>query len=215
MAHIKKTWDKIFEEEKILPPIQEDIPKIADIFKENGAKKVLDLACGSGKHTVYLAEQGFAVYGIDISEEGIKKAKQWLKKKNLCADLVVGSIYKRLPYEDNFFDAVICIQSINHARIETIRRAIKEIERILKPKGFIFITTRKKVPKKQRLPFEDIAPHTYIPLEGREKGLVHYLFTKESLRKEFKSFKIDVWVDSRNDYYCLLGKLKDSKKERI
>lgn len=212
--YIKKIWDKIFREEKVLFPIQEDMPRIVKIFKKHEVKKVLDLGCGSGKHTIYLAEQGFKVYGIDISTEGLKKTKQRLKERNLKAKLRTSSIYKKLPYENNFFDAIVCIRTINHARIETTQRAIKEIERVLKPEGLIFVTTRKRRSKKRRRPFKVIAPYTYIPLAGREKGLVHYLFTKNSLKKEFRAFKSEIWLDDKEDYYCLLGTLRKPKKKR-
>ena len=44
------------------------------------------MGCGTGRHTLYLAKQGFQVYGVDIAEEGIKIAKQWLKENNLKAE---------------------------------------------------------------------------------------------------------------------------------
>ena len=58
---------------------------------------------------------------------------------------------------------------------------------------------------------------TYIPLEGKEKGVTHYLFNKNILRKEFRNFKIHtIWIEPRNEeekkkrkswesYYCLLA----------
>jgi len=209
---IKETWDKIFREEEVLLPIQEDFPKIVETFKEHKVKKVLDLGCGSGKYTIYLSEQGFEVYGIDISTEGLKKTKERLKEKGFKANLRAGSIYRRLPYPDNFFDAIICIRTINHAKIESIKRTIKEVKKILKPGGLIFVTTRRKREKEKRLPFKVIAPHTYIPLEGREKGIVHYLFTKKSLKEVFRSFKTEIWLDDQKDYYCLLGTLRKPEK---
>ena len=143
--------------------------------------------------------------------------KLWLKKENLKAALKAGNIYKKLPYENGFFDAVVSVQVIHHARINTIRKAIKEIKRILRPKGLIFITVRKFLPKKELLrlsqkkliwKLKKIEPRTFIPLTGKEKGLVHYYFNKESLKKEFKAFKIhNIWVDSRG-HYCLSGELK-------
>jgi len=209
---IKETWDKIFKNEKVLFPIEKDLPRIVKIFKKYKIKRVLDLGCGSGKHTIYLAEQEFEVYGIDISTEGLKKTEQRLRGKNLKANLRAGSIYEKFPYEENFFDAIICIRTINHARIKSIRRAIKEIKRTLKPEGFVFVTTRRKREKEKRLPFKVIAPHTYIPLEGREKGIAHYLFTKKSLKEAFRSFKTEIWLDKKKDYYCLLGTLKKPKE---
>lgn len=210
---IRETWDKIFREEGVLFPIQEDLPRIIEIFKEHKVKKVLDLGCGSGKHTVYLAEKGLDAYGIDISTEGLKKTEQRLRGENLKANLRAGSIYEKLPYEENLFDAIISIRTINHARIESIRRVIKEIKRTLKPEGFVFVTTRRKREKEKRLPFKVIAPHTYIPLDGREKGIVHYLFTKKSLKEAFCSFRTEIWLDKKKDYYCLLGTLKNRRNE--
>lgn len=212
----KKAWDEIYKVEKNLPPVQEEMQKIVNLFRKRNVKKVLDLACGSGRHSLYLAEQGLEVYGIDLSEEGIKTANYRLSMKGLRASLVVGSIYKRLPYENNFFDAVICTRSIHHAKIEAIRKAIEEIERVLKPKGLFFCTVRKKKISQIRTSLsKKIAPRTHFPLEGREKGVVHYLFNKRLIRKEFKNFRIhDLWVDSRDAYYCFLGELRENPQEK-
>jgi len=218
-----KQWNKIFKKKgKVFKKIQEGIPKILTLFKKHNVKRILDLGCGSGRHTVCFAKRGFDVYGIDIAKEGIKITKGWLEKEKLQADLKIGSIYKKLPYQDNLFDAVISTNTIHHARIKNIRKAIREIERVLKPKGLIFITVRKRkfrrfYPKltiiekygKQKTRYKVIGPRTYVPIEGGEKGLLHYLFNKELLKKEFKNFKIyDIWVDSNRRHYCILAELK-------
>lgn len=216
-------WNKIFKNKgRFFTKIQEDIPKILTLFKKHNVKRILDLGCGSGRHVVYFAKKGFDIYGIDIAKEGIKITKGWLGKEKLQADLKIGSIYKRLPYQNNLFDAVISTNTICHAKIKNIRKTIREIERILKPKGLIFITVRKRkfrrfYPKltiiekygKQKTRYKVIGPRTYVPIEGGEKGLIHYLFNKDLLRKEFKNFKIyDIRVDFNRTHYCLLGELK-------
>ncbi|MBI4119864.1 MAG: class I SAM-dependent methyltransferase, partial [Parcubacteria group bacterium] len=140
-----KQWDKIFKKHgKVFLSIQEDIPMVAREFKKNGVKHVLDLGSGSGRHIVYLAKQGFDMYGFDISESGIKISKDWLKKEGFHARFKTGSIYKKLPYQDNFFDAVISTNTIHHEKVKNIRKTILEIKRILKPGGLIFITVRKR-----------------------------------------------------------------------
>jgi len=221
-----KQWDRIFKKYgKVFTKIQEDMPKVVKIFKKHNTKKVLDLGSGTGRHAIYLAKNGFKVYGIDISDEGIKITKNWLKENNLKADLKVGSIYKKLPYKDNFFDAIISTNTLHHERIETIRKAICEIERVLRSGGLIFITVRRRkfrkfYPKltiiekygKQKTNYKVIEPRTYVPIEGGEKGLIHYLFNKELIRKEFENFKIhNIWVDSKRRHYCFLGELKNKK----
>ncbi|MEW6558107.1 MAG: class I SAM-dependent methyltransferase [Elusimicrobiota bacterium] len=212
-------WNEIFKKEgKVFTKVQEDIPKVLTLFKKHNIKKILDLGCGSGRHVIYFTKRGFDVYGIDISKEGLNITKSWLKKEKLKANLKIGSVYEKLPYQNNFFDAIISVQVIHHARIKTIRKAIREIERILKPNGLIFITVRKRMSKRELLKLsqekliwklKQIEPRTFLPLTGKEKGLLHYYFNKGLLRKEFKNFKIyDVWIDSTG-HYCLLGELKD------
>ncbi len=221
-----KQWNKIFKKYgKVFLKPQEDISKIVNLFKKHGVKKVLDLGCGTGRHTICFAKRNFDVYGIDIAEEGIEITKKWLKKERLQANLKVGSIYKRLPYKDNFFDAIVSTNTIHHEKIKNIRKTIQEIERVLKPKGLIFITVRKRkfkkfYPKlaiiekygKQKSKYKVIESRTYMPIEGGEKGLIHYLFNKGLIRKEFKNFKIyDIWVDSVGRHYCFLAELKNEK----
>jgi len=209
-----KQWDKVFKEKgKVFLKPQEDIPRIVKLFKKKGVKRILDLGCGSGRHTVYLAKHSFEVYGIDIAPKGIEITKSWLKKEKLKANLKIGNIYKDLPYSNIFFDALISTQTLHHNRIGNIRKLIKEIERVIRPRGLIFITVginraKKDIPKGKLWKIKFIAPRTFIPLSHEEKGLIHYWFNKKLLRKEFKNFKIyDIWVESNRRYYCLLGEL--------
>lgn len=215
MKLTKMAWDKTFKKEgKIFIEPQEDMPRIVKFFEGEKVRKVLDLGCGSGRHMVYLAKYGFDVYGIDIAKHGIKIAREWLKKEGLKAHLRVADIYEKLPYKNNFFDAIISIRALHHGKIGQIRKLIKEMERILKPNGLIFITVRKEVakkhiPKEKLFGIKFIAPRTYIILGGPDRGMPHYRFNKDILRKEFKSFKtIDLWIEPES-YYCLLGRLKN------
>lgn len=46
----------------------------------------------------------------------------------------------------------------------------------------------------------------YTPIEGKEKGLIHFSFNKELIRKEFKNFKnLNIWI--KQEHYCFLGEL--------
>ncbi|MEM2908795.1 MAG: class I SAM-dependent methyltransferase [Candidatus Bilamarchaeaceae archaeon] len=199
-------WNEVFKKEgKYFTKIREEIPGVLKLFKDRDVKRILDLGCGSGRHTVYFAKKGFVVYGIDIAKQGIKITKSWLKKENVKANLKIGSIYRKLPYPNDFFDAVISTQTIHHARIGNVRKAIREIERVLKQHGLIFVTVARKIKRR----YKQIAPRTYVPTEGVEKGLPHYIFNKKLLKKEFKNFRIfRIWVDSYKGQYCLLGELK-------
>jgi 2-polyprenyl-3-methyl-5-hydroxy-6-metoxy-1,4-benzoquinol methylase len=203
----RNEWNEIFKNKgKVFTEPQEDIPKIVRIFKKQNVKKVLDLGCGSGRHLIFLNKQGFEVYGIDIAKSGIGISKKWLRKEGLKANLKVGNIYRKLPYKTNFFDAIISTQTLHHDKIENIRKLIKEIERILKPNGLIFVTVLRFFLKKQ---MKLIAPRTYINATINDRDVPHYKFTENTLRKEFKNFKIlDLWIEQSGMHYCLLGKKK-------
>jgi SAM-dependent methyltransferase len=67
--------------------------------------KLLDLGCGRGRHSLTLAERGYHVTGIDLSEEAIKKARSKAEdRKILHATFEVGDMRDPLPYT---FDAIV------------------------------------------------------------------------------------------------------------
>lgn len=96
----------------------------------------VDLGSGRGNDVIRLAEEvgenGF-VYGIDISEGMITKAKENLKKFEVGNAEILQAELEKLPLEDNRVNLVISNCTINHA---TDKQAVwNEIYRILKPEG--------------------------------------------------------------------------------
>jgi len=202
MNKTTKAWEKIFQEKgKVFTEPHEDMDSVVRTLKKNGTKKVLDLGSGSGRHVVYLAKNGFSVYGLDNSSSGLDMTKKWLKEESLNAELVEQEMDDNFPWDNNFFDALISIQVIHHADIATIKKIISEVERVTKKNGFIFITVPKL--KNQGKNFKQIEPNTYIPLDGQEKGLPHHYFTPKELKDFFSNFNItDIHIDKGN-HYCL------------
>jgi 2-polyprenyl-3-methyl-5-hydroxy-6-metoxy-1,4-benzoquinol methylase len=45
--------------------------------------RALDIACGEGRNSIYLAKQGFSVTGMDISEKGLAKGERWARREGL------------------------------------------------------------------------------------------------------------------------------------
>lgn len=190
-------WEDIFKSEGITwYGIHEDMPKVAAAFKRAGAEKVLDLGCGSGRHMVYLSKRGFDVYGFDMSATGIRYTKQRLNAKGLKANVSVHDMSDGIPFRSGFFDAMISIQVIDHNTINGLKKIIREIGRVLKKGGMLFISVQSRralAGSKHRF----ISKYTYVPLDGGEKGLLHHYFTASTLRSAFKEFDIkDVHLDS-------------------
>lgn len=211
-------WEKIYQGEgqsykyyNILETPHTDMDKIIKLFKKNKVKRVLDLGCGAGRNTWYLANHGFEVYGLDNAPTGLKILKKALQERGLKAELRVGDAFTKLPYVDNFFDAVISVQVMQHAKEPTIIKAIKEIIRVVKPNGLIFITlcgrcSKGKVRYCLVQTAKKIAPNTYVPTQGNEAGLVHFIYNRGLIKKHYKKFKmIDLWRDDK-DYYAFIAK---------
>ncbi len=212
-------WDNIYKQGKseykyydITKP-HEDMNKIIRLFEKENVKKVLDLGCGAGRNLFLMAEKKFNVHGIDTSKQGMAIAKKVLKQNNIHAHLKVGNVFNVLPYEDNSFDAIVCVQVLQHAFEKEIKKAISEIKRVLKPNGLLFITlcgrySNKKIRYCIVKTAKKVAARTYIPTIGEEIGVPHFIYNKKILMKHYSGFKlIDIWKD-RKDYYCFLGRNK-------
>ena len=177
------------------------MPQVLGVLKEKKAQNVLDLGSGSGRHVVYLAQNGLAVFGLDNSPQGLAITRKWLAEEGLSADLQLGDMAARLPYGDDFFDTVISVQVIHHADVATIKGIIAEIERVLKKDGFIFITVPKLKHRDQA--YKQIEVNTFVPLDGPEKGLPHHYSSPEELREFFDNFDIaGIHLDAVK-HYCL------------
>jgi ubiquinone/menaquinone biosynthesis C-methylase UbiE len=104
--------------------------------------RILDLGCGSGWATRLLARmvgegpQGFGqVVGVDISDEMIRQARAASKEFDNVM-FVVGSS-AQIPWEENFFDKVLSVESFYYYPDQ--ERALAELFRVMAPHGRLFI----------------------------------------------------------------------------
>lgn len=99
---------------------------------------ILEIASGSGGPALYLAKKyQCRITGLDINEEGIKTASQTAANANITdARFQLADVNQCLPFEDETFDAVMCMDSANHFpdRLSVLRewhRVLKAGRRIL------------------------------------------------------------------------------------
>ncbi|MCL5239096.1 MAG: class I SAM-dependent methyltransferase [Candidatus Marsarchaeota archaeon] len=196
-------WDEVYKKKgKYFLKPQKDMPKLVGLFRRKHVKKVLDIGCGTGRHLIYLARNGFDVYGFDPSPTGIKIVRQWLRKEHLKAHARIYDMNNRFPYKTNFFDAEISTQVLHHNYPKRIRKVIKEVERVLKKNGILFFTVPKG--KTQGHHFKRVDFRTYLPLDGDEKGLPHFYFNEPLIKKFFKGFNIkEMHLDTTNKHYVV------------
>jgi len=92
-------------------------------------KNVLEIACGTGRFTVMLAERGANVVGLDISAEMLSEAREKARARGLgdAVEFLRGDA-GRLPFEDDEFDAVIAMRFFHLA--DTPAAYLDEIRRV-------------------------------------------------------------------------------------
>src|SRR3989440_3259715 len=105
-------------------------------------ERVLDLGCGSGWATRLLARlvgdgpNGFGqVVGLDVSDEMVRQARQ--ASKDFENILYVWGSAQQIPWEENFFDKVLSVESFYYYPDQD--RALAELFRVLAPSGRMFI----------------------------------------------------------------------------
>lgn len=107
----------------------------------DNCRKVLDAGCGSGRNLVYLLQNGFEVYGIDHNAESVEAVRALSKKLspgNSLDNFKIASL-EELPFEDAYFDLVICNTVLHFANgPEHFDQMMRSLWRVLKPGGYFF-----------------------------------------------------------------------------
>mgnify|MGYP005818770715 FL=1 len=97
--------------------------------------KVLDMGCGTGGNTRYLVDRGLDVTGIDASEGMLNVAKKMFPELKFQKENILYT-----PFSGQIFDGVVLAYVINHFNPEGLSLLKKEINRLLKHKGVVFVS---------------------------------------------------------------------------
>lgn len=211
------SWDIIFQSPEnyqyydLFKP-HEAIPMIANYLKTQGVDKILDLGCGTGNNLFALQEAGFILTGVDQSRQGIDLVKKKLNQLKTKA-ILVQARFQQLPFSENCFDALVSVQTMNHGYEADILAGISEIERVLKPRGIIFVTLPGRIANREvRYSLvktaKRVEERVYLPQTGQEREIPHFIYNLEIIKKHYHNFILTkIWKDSRG-YYCFLGRKK-------
>lgn len=114
---------------------------LVDLVEKGVVKpgKALDICCGAGTNTVYLAKKGFKVTGIDISSKAIEYAREKAERANVKIRLMVQN-FLALPFEGEEFDFVFDMGCFHHVEIEDRDTFIGGVFRVLKKGGLYLMT---------------------------------------------------------------------------
>jgi 2-polyprenyl-3-methyl-5-hydroxy-6-metoxy-1,4-benzoquinol methylase len=119
----------------------EEQDKFLGWLKLTPDETLLDVACGAGGLALRMAAvSGCRVIGVDLHERAIEAANSMAKERGLAerANFQIANAGDPLPFPDGGFDAVICIDAINH--IPDRMRTLADWARVLKPDGKLLFT---------------------------------------------------------------------------
>lgn len=123
-------WAEIYDGEGN-PLVAMEEPHVDALMGEVRGLCVLDLGCGTGRHTVRLAARGANVTAVDFSEGMLARAREKVgdgKVRFIAHDLATP-----LPLPDQSFDRVLCGLVLDH--IADLRRVFGEMRRLCRPAG--------------------------------------------------------------------------------
>lgn len=173
----------------------------------------LDIGCGEGRHSLFLAQKGYAVDAIDISEEAIKKLMQYARVYNVEKSItaIVGDV-RKMDVPSKRYDLIVIsfvFPFLKHSDIEII---LKKAKCALKPKGYIYVSAlTTDDPEYQNYSEKQtpIEPRTYY-----SPGLqcYCYFFEKNELKLYFSDYTLIDYTEavvelSREPYthaFCLI-----------
>jgi ubiquinone/menaquinone biosynthesis C-methylase UbiE len=187
-----------------------------------GEKKILDVACGTGKSTEPLVREGIEAVGCDHDPLMVAEAKKQAAANNLPIAYHEAEA-EALPFSDQSFDAVI-VGTAFHWFVN--ERAMNELKRVLKDNGLLFVfwtLTTKDVPEEDSIPGDFLRSFNWdkVPPQLRDLEHISSFFTEHGLKNVSTTRIPFSHNDTVEDQVGLMKTascyelLSDSEKERF
>jgi len=123
-------WASIYDRESN-PLIALEEPVVREALGDVRGLAVLDLGCGTGRHSVWLAGAGATVTGVDFSEGMLEEARR--KAGEGAVRFLAHDLRQPLPFEDATFDLVVSGLVLEH--LADLDAFFAEARRVLRPGG--------------------------------------------------------------------------------
>jgi SAM-dependent methyltransferase len=190
-ATAHRAWDRRWqrEDERALwREVEDDVRRILPVLAARGARRVLDLGCGIGRHALFFAAAGLEVEAVDGSSAGLAEVRAEADRRRLTLALRCHRM-TALPYTAAIFDYVLAWNVVYHGAPRAVATVLNEIERVLRPGGLFQGTMLSKRNAKHGLG-RRVDADTFV-IDGEEdKAHPHFYCDDAGLRAMFKGFAI-------------------------
>jgi SAM-dependent methyltransferase len=138
-------------------------PIVREILDSLPVGVALDAACGTGRHTAYLASLGHTVIGVDSSPEMLVRAREKVPE----GEFHEADLYD-IPFPADSVDLIVCAIALSH--VADLDRALGELVRVLRADGHLIISDSRGVTGDIGLPLVRTTPDggfRYMPTYSR------------------------------------------------
>ncbi len=157
--------------------------KITKLFLKPNNGPIIEGGCGLGVNVFSLAKLGYNVIGIDNAKLTIENIKNAYPQLNID----YGDV-RKLPFQSNFFSGYWSLGVIEHF-FKGYSQIILEIKRVLKPKGYLFLTVPYMSPfrkLKSKLHLYKIIQIKIYEKNNKPKNFYQYILEKQIIIKNFE-----------------------------
>lgn len=133
----REFWDKRYAPDEYIFGVEPNAFLLQHQSHFRAGMRVLDLACGEGRNSVWLASLGCAVTGIDLSPRALDKARQLARARHVAPEFIEADV-RSVAWAESDYDAVLTI-FVQFAAPEGRERVFHGIQRTLKPNGLLFL----------------------------------------------------------------------------
>lgn len=189
----EKCWNSENEEDLsfFLSGWNESKSEEIDLFKKHGVKRVCDVACGFGAHTLALLSNGFEVEAFDVSPRAVELTVAGLKKYGYENVKVKRASILDTGFADDAFDAVTAYAVLDHLTKKDAEKAIRELMRIVKAGGLVLISFDQAGEDDYSMPHRLLEDGSMLYEEGSENvGMIFDPYEDDGIMELVKGYQV-------------------------
>jgi len=151
--------------------LAQEIPFFERLFTEHEVRRVLDVACGTGRHAVALAKRGYEVLGSDVAQGMVTRARQNAAAAGVEVTFVRAGFGELLGSVKEPFDALLCLGNSLPSLLseDALKDALADMAGVLLPGGLLVV---------QNLNYDRVwaQRERFMPLQTYRQGDEEWLF---------------------------------------
>jgi SAM-dependent methyltransferase len=136
----REKWDRKYNEMAELLEERPPSEMVTLFYSETGGRKALDLACGNGRHTLFLARHGFHIDAVDISATALKSLGKKINKDKVT---IIEADLDTFKPGIGTYDLIVMTNYLDRTLIERAKSA-------LKPGGLFIVETYMRDPRNEK-----------------------------------------------------------------